>query len=112
MAEVSTIVWIDASILPPTPEGGMNYFLVVTAENKPCYGAYYLNKYPLNYEDGCPDAEDGGQECEDCQNDNYHKTTGWHEETGDYDDSHCNPLESELYKVIAWAVPPIFKKVK
>lgn len=109
---MNKIEWNETNQTPPIKSGSMNYFLVATKDGNPCFGAYYLNHYRLSYENGCPDLDEGGIECEDCINGNGHYVTGWFEETGSEDDAMFTALENEEFKVVAWTYPPIYSKVK
>jgi hypothetical protein len=108
MGDKSAIEWNDTVLAPEIPNRSMQYFLVAMKEGKPCFGAYYLNNFPLQYEDGCPDADDTGLMCSSCEEGDGHLVTGWFNETGNSDESMYDTLESKHYKVIAWAHPPAY----
>jgi hypothetical protein len=106
----STINWYTDGVIPPVAHGNMGYFLVAVIDGKACFGAHYLNKYPLNYEDGCPSAtkENGWTPCKDCENGEGHPETGWFNESGEDDRQMYEPLWKHP---IAWAMPPVFNLV-
>jgi hypothetical protein len=106
------IEWNDVSKIPDVEKGGMEYFMVATATSKIAFGAYYLNEYALQYEDGCPDAtkENGWTPCNSCEEGRGHKSTGWFDETkedGDRDmyysidglKAWANPLPNPLFSL-------------
>jgi hypothetical protein len=105
----STVTWNDAATPPDVPQGGIGYFLVVTEASGGGFGAHYLNGYRLNYEDGCPDAEElAGVSCKFCDDGDGHPCVGWFEEkTRDYDDDLYYPMIAEgPHSVKLWARPP------
>lgn len=89
--------------VPPVKPGHMELFIVagVSKEGrKTCYPAYYLNAYPLEYQDDC---EERG-----CPKDQNHDdgcpTTGWFYDESNFEYDNCyHPINGD---VIAWATWP------
>jgi hypothetical protein len=104
------IKWNDAAVAPNVKHGTMGYYLVATQKIKTVFGAYYLNDYPLQMEDQCPDAtkENGWTCCTSCDNGDGHRSTGWFDETkedGDRDMYYAMDVAGD-YAVKVWAEPP------
>lgn len=91
---------------PTVPSREMRYFLIAGGEGKPIWGAWYLQDYPLHYEDGCPNKDREGFTCS-CENGDGCETTGWFEETSNFDyDEFYKKLPQEP---VAFAEQPTFK---
>lgn len=96
--------------VPESPEGGMGYYFVQCRSKHDgkirTFGAYYLHKYGLAFEDGpCPSCPDpsGGEACHGAQ-DGQCPVTGWFEEKWYTDvDGVYRPLSGE---VVAFAKQP------
>jgi hypothetical protein len=100
-------IWQEASAIPPVPTGSLReYVLAVFRERTGkvySFAACYLNAYPLEYRDGCPNKNCKGEGCDDgCP------TTGWFDETGDEDYSSLyNSLSLERGdKIMGWCEIP------
>lgn len=84
--------------VPETPVGEMTSVIVVTRSKRGqfCFAGYYLNRYPLEFEEPPEGAEESG--------DDGHPTTGWYYENSNFDYESCYfPVSGE---VVAWALMP------
>jgi|GEM_PF-5210128 len=84
--------------VPETPVGEMTSVIVVTRSKRGqfCFAGYYLNRYPLEFEEPPEGAEESG--------DDGHPTTGWYYENSNFDYESCYfPVSGE---VVAWAPMP------
>lgn len=88
---------------PEVKAGGMDTFIIVSRNKEGrdfCYPAYYLNAYPLNYEEDCADRG--------CPKDANHEdgcpTTGWFYDESNFEYDNC--YHSIAAEVLAWAPLP------
>jgi hypothetical protein len=95
--------------VPPTPAGDMDTYIIMTRNKdnrEAVFPAYYLNAYPLNYDEPC---EDRG-----CPKDAEHEdgcpTTGWFYDESNFEYDNC--YHSISAEVIAWAHLPSLEAVK
>ena len=86
---------------PPVKPGSIQSFIVLTEREgrKASFAAYYLNQYPLAYEDGCE-----APECAEGKHEDGCPTTGWFYDESNFEYDHC------YYRlkgtVLAWAPIP------
>jgi hypothetical protein len=100
--------------IPEVKKGDMAYVFI--ASKSPhngkvyCYGAHYLNEYPLNYEYGCSRCDSNPDKCVALDGDGC-PTTGWFTETNEFD-ADIPYYQSVTGEVLAWAkVPSIEAKL-
>lgn len=89
--------------VPDVKAGNLGTFIIVTRNKEgrgSCFPAYYLNAYPLQYDEDC--AERG------CPKDEVHEdgcpTTGWFYDESNFEYDNC--YHSISADVIAWASLP------
>lgn len=96
--------------VPPPVDPGCLKTMIITVEWKArpgrlfTFAAYYLNRYLLEYEDGC-----GRADCANCAQDNGDgcESTGWFElKSHQYYDDAYFPLLGEGDRVVEWAALP------
>lgn len=108
MDAVVSLNFVTGSV-PEVRKANMEFFVILTKNedgNWHCFTAYYLNAYPLNYEESC---EERG-----CQKDESHEdgcpTTGWFYDESNFEYEHCyNKISGE---VLAYAPLPSAEDVK
>lgn len=93
------IDFVSGETLPDVKPGNMRAVLVVTRSEEGksfCYAGYYLNRYPLEYED-LPD---------DAETDDYGMvlTTGWFHDESNWEYDNCYHAINR--PIVAWASLP------